>query len=695
LSTYPITTSLKVIKPPQWVKETIKGTTPASPAFSILPTKEFMPIVQTADTTYRKLGNADITRSISSPIDYGLSINYSPVDGTFLEAMIAFATEAVLYDREDSFTFLMSQQHNNAGTLTEMYQIARGCSIESVTITVDDGKAIMIESQWSALTISDWSSSHGLTGTPTFASDIITAPWSAVTTGANPLTFNSQSYDIRHFSVTINHNPQRLHVLAPNASETATKRIDANSRDITLEMDIVFKNSNLSQDTKTFTAREMSMRLEESSNVILNFSDVFLESYDETVAADSTEAKVISYIGFASSVSIDIVPTVRAISIQKYNIVALTSLSQTSIQKYNILGLTAVSQTSIQKYNLLRNVSQTSIHKYDIQPSPVPNFANANFVPENFLVDTAGTINQNSTQKYNILANVVATSIQKYNIGITTTTISQINIQKYNLLKNIAQSSIHKYNLLMNVTPTSIQKYNLITNVIQTSIQKYDITGAAPPGPTRLYFHAATNSTSGLPTAEQSSVTADQNLEDSQTTNRQMNTTIGTAQASIADTGNTTSSGMDIYVTRFVSPALNMSSISANTWTYSFAAKSSAGQGNFPVSGSSQPVRVCCYIWRPSTSTKIGTILDGNTASTVDEASSGVERGSTTTFSGLAVSGMQAGDVIIFEVWFLGTTTDSTITFTFYYDGATVTTTDGTVSNHASFIETPEGLSFL
>jgi hypothetical protein len=679
MSFYPLTTSLKVVKPPQWVKETIKGSTPASPAFSILPTKEFISIVQTADTRYRKLGNADITRSILSPIDYGLSINYSPVDGTLLEAMIALVTEAVLYDREDSFTFLMSQQHNNAGTLTEMYQIARGCSIESVTITLDDGKPIMIESQWSALTISDWSSSHGLTGTPVFASDdIITAPWSAITTGANPLTFNSQSYDIRHFSVTINHNPERLHVLAPNASETATKRIDPKSRDITLEMDIVFKNSNLSQDTKTFTAREMSMRLEESSNVILNFSDVFLESYDETVAADSTEAKVISYTGFANSVGIDIVPTVRATSIHKYNIVALTSLTQTSIQKYN----------------LIKYVTAASIQKYDIITPDLPNFANANFVSENFLVDPANVVSQGSIQKYNLLAIVAANSIHKYNIG-SVVTVSQTSIHKYNLVKNIPQTSIHKYNLLKNVSPTNIQKYNIVGNTIQTSIHKYDIAGAAPPGPTRLYFHAATNSTSGLPTAEQSSITADQSLEGSQTTNRQMNTTIGTTQTSIADNGNTTSSGMDIYVTRFVSPALNMSSISANTWTYSFAAKSSAGQGNFPVSGSSQPVRVCCYVWRPSTSTKIGTILDGNTASTVDEASAGVERGSTTTFSGLAVPSMQSGDVIIFEVWFLGTTTDSSITFTFYYDGATVTTTDGTVSNHASFIETPEGLSFL
>ena len=61
----------------------------------------------------------------------------------------------------------------------------------------------------------------------------------------------------------------------------------------------------------------------------------------------------------------------------------------------------------------------------------------------------------------------------------------------------------------------------------------------------------------------------------------------------------------------------------------------------------------------------------------------------------LAVASTQNNDVIVFEVWFVitsGTTTASAKTF--FYDGTTANTTDNaTVTNHASFLETPENIN--
>jgi hypothetical protein len=211
---------------------------------------------------------------------------------------------------------------------------------------------------------------------------------------------------------------------------------------------------------------------------------------------------------------------------------------------------------------------------------------------------------------------------------------------------------------------------------------------------TRFYFHATTNSTSGLPTAEQSSLTADQSA-DAATLNRTMNTTIGTAQTSIAQSSIATTATRNYYFCRFVSQPIFQSSIAANTWTYNFAAKESTTAGNFPVAATNQPVRVNCYVWRPSTSTKIGTILDGNTASTVDEVNPPDEAAHHVTFSGSAVSSMQNDDVIILEIWFIITQPAAvSSTDTFYFDGTTANTTDNAVvSNHASFLETPENLT--
>lgn len=178
-----------------------------------------------------------------------------------------------------------------------------------------------------------------------------------------------------------------------------------------------------------------------------------------------------------------------------------------------------------------------------------------------------------------------------------------------------------------------------------------------------------------------------------------MNTTIGSSQTSKAQV-TVDDLSRQYYFTRFVSEGLNQPSISANTWTYNFSAKaqpSAPTRGNFPVDGNDKSVRVVCYVWRPGTG-KIGDILDGNSAATVDEPSDNIEVSHHVTFSGSAVSSIQNGDVIAFEVWFvidpLGGATPATMTF--YYDGTTVNTTDNsTVSNHASFIETPENLAFL
>ena len=212
---------------------------------------------------------------------------------------------------------------------------------------------------------------------------------------------------------------------------------------------------------------------------------------------------------------------------------------------------------------------------------------------------------------------------------------------------------------------------------------------------TRLYFHNATNVTAGLPTTEQSTLTATQS-SDPATTNRSMNETIGTGQVARSLTI-TSTAALSYYYTRFVSAPLTVSSISANTWTYNFAASENSTSLNFPVSGATAaPVRVNCYVWRPSTSTKIGTVLDGNTASNQTEGSANQVKSHHTTFTGAAVASMVNGDVLIFEVWFTIDPALGALVSSFYYDGTTVNTTRNvTVTNHASFLETPQTLTFL
>lgn len=209
-----------------------------------------------------------------------------------------------------------------------------------------------------------------------------------------------------------------------------------------------------------------------------------------------------------------------------------------------------------------------------------------------------------------------------------------------------------------------------------------------------MYFHPGTSAITNLPTAEQSALTATKSA-DAATLNRTMDTTLGDGQNSIALTSNASTSAQTYYFCRFVSPLLNQTNVTAQTWTFNFAASESQSSAQFPAGGSGDELYVCVYVWRPGTG-KIGTVFDSQTAATANEPAVNTETAFNISVSGAAVASAAIGDVIICEVWFECTQTSSTAsTNTFYFDGITVTTTnDTTVSNHASFIETAQNLTF-
>lgn len=214
---------------------------------------------------------------------------------------------------------------------------------------------------------------------------------------------------------------------------------------------------------------------------------------------------------------------------------------------------------------------------------------------------------------------------------------------------------------------------------------------------TRLYFHAATNPATGLPTSEQSSLTVDNN-GDSASINRLMDTTKGTSQASINVTTSATTSAQVAHFTRFSTKPFANTSIAANTWNFSFAVAQDNVNANFPVSGSGKNAWVSLYVWNPNTTSKVGDIIDGLTANgDWDEPTvAASEIVLYVTFAGAAVNSIPSGCILVLECMFQFTHNNATSrTITFYYDGSTVDVTSAdTATSMASFIETPQTLTF-
>ncbi|HUD25058.1 MAG TPA: DUF6701 domain-containing protein [Burkholderiaceae bacterium] len=200
----------------------------------------------------------------------------------------------------------------------------------------------------------------------------------------------------------------------------------------------------------------------------------------------------------------------------------------------------------------------------------------------------------------------------------------------------------------------------------------------------KLYFHdAATPDLGTLPGATTLSATTPNVTATTAGTNRDMNQTIGAAQASSALTvlGQTTL--QKNWFRRFLSRPLAAQTLPTGTWSIQGGASESSSNANM------LPWGTVLKVWRPSTGTVVATLLDNPTLGTVKPNTSETNISSTTgSISGVAVND---GDILVVELWAQNTQSNSNPhTNTIFYDG----TTEGSTSSNAAFLQAPAGINF-
>ena len=146
---FPVTTSLKVIKPLQYVEEVTRGTTPTSPTFiNAGPIQEFTPNTETNAVNYRMLGSPDLYKVIKTGERFSFDITYNPID---LDLVSYGVNLSGTKNRDKTLTFLLSQSmYPGTGTsLTEHYIKAVGCSCDSTSIDISL-EAVSVSQTWIA-----------------------------------------------------------------------------------------------------------------------------------------------------------------------------------------------------------------------------------------------------------------------------------------------------------------------------------------------------------------------------------------------------------------------------------------------------------------------------------------------------------------------------------------------------------------
>ncbi len=204
----------------------------------------------------------------------------------------------------------------------------------------------------------------------------------------------------------------------------------------------------------------------------------------------------------------------------------------------------------------------------------------------------------------------------------------------------------------------------------------------------KLYFHNAANALSGtFPTGEQASWTKD-GVSGSDTL-KTMNTTIGTAQASLVTGANGSATVYEFFGFFCSPPVAGAQTVGGGAITLNAAEAKSNNAASFIIDS------LNAYVWRPSTGALVGVIREGaDLGGTTPTTNNSEQVTHITGITSTAVS-MADADVIIAEVWGHYTTGSNPNNATFYFDGTTENTTENAVvSNHASFIQFTENLTF-
>jgi|SRR5687767_8341921 len=292
-----VTTSLKVVEEPQWIKETTFATIPTTGTMQHGgPIKTFSYSVETNAVDYRKLGSPDLYKILKLGERFMLDINFQPIDKTLICKAINLLEDDATDNREQSLTWYFSQMMNNAGVLAEFFVVAKGCLPNTVTIDISN-EAVDVSINYTVSDIPVPSMTDPLDPAVVLASDITADPWTGLSGGANSISWNAANYKLRAFSTTINQNVDEVQAIGDALVFAAFPTI----REIGFNFDVVHANNNISTDARAVTARAMVVKLH-STLAKLTYTDAYAVAYNEEISATDTSVKTISYQGRAKKV---------------------------------------------------------------------------------------------------------------------------------------------------------------------------------------------------------------------------------------------------------------------------------------------------------------------------------------------------------------------------------------------------------
>jgi hypothetical protein len=281
------------------VEETTFGTIPPSPTFiSCGAINDLVTNIDIAMFRNRQLGSRDFYQEVKAAENYGIVMKYQPYNTNFLKYGTEYYNAGATGNISKSFSIVWSQLINNV----ENFFLATGCRTEKLEIAITEPK-VEVTQTLVAKNISTPTTSFllaGGTGTPTYCAPNAGAPWSGLNGGVAPLTINALSYDLVTFKAGVTQNLDKVRPLG----NTLLQFLEPTNRDISVDFEVVFKDTVNMADLKTFTARTASYSLNTGSSTTLNFTNLYLEKFTSPDSPTANKIKTATFAGAAQQITV-------------------------------------------------------------------------------------------------------------------------------------------------------------------------------------------------------------------------------------------------------------------------------------------------------------------------------------------------------------------------------------------------------
>jgi hypothetical protein len=292
------TTPQLVVKPIQYIEETVEGTTPASGTTVIVGPSASISVKKDGSwVEIPQLGSEDLIALTQGTQKFDIQIKYLLQNSTFLKYFVNGANQTTPTGTvSKSLTILFSIYYNGV----ENYIVCKGCRPQNVTIDIETGKPIAVNTTMIAMNIVAPSASApaGITLQTVLPTGVV---WDWLSGGANPFSYNSIGQDCKKLTITIARNSKEDYTIG-NVNPFG---IQPHGRRIGVSGDFLWNSTGTFEaDYTTPTSQAASYVLKTTISTI-TLTGLQITNYTRDTDIGSDTAIIESVQGKALSVSVN------------------------------------------------------------------------------------------------------------------------------------------------------------------------------------------------------------------------------------------------------------------------------------------------------------------------------------------------------------------------------------------------------